>query len=150
MVIQRVQTLYLILAIIMVAVFFFVPFGYMPVNDVADGQSALLALKATEYTGLVVPLVVALVLIAVSVFMYRKLALQKLMIVISSLIITAAVGVVIYILVAGVVDPQPEVAVSVKFGGGGLLLVGAVIALMAAHRAINNDQRLLRSYDRLR
>lgn len=150
MVIQRLQTLYLILAIVMVSVFFYVPFGYTTVADVADGVSVLEPLRAGQFTGLVIPLALTLVLMVVAIFMFKKMPMQKLMVLVSALLTVVSMGVVVYVMVSGFSDTNPQVTMTSVWGGGGLLLVGALIAQLAAYNGISSDQRLLRSYDRLR
>lgn len=150
MVIQRLQTLYLILAIVMVSVFFYVPFGYTTVADVADGVSVLEPLRAGQFTGLVIPLALTLALMVVAIFMFKKMPMQKLMVLVSALLTVVSMGVVVYVMVSGFSDTNPQVTMSSVWGGGGLLLVGALIAQLAAYNGISSDQRLLRSYDRLR
>lgn len=150
MVIQRLQTLYLVLAIVLVSVFFYVPFGYTTVADVADGVSVLEPLRAGQFTGLVVPMALTLVLMAVAIFMFKKMATQKLMVLVSALLTVVSMGVVVYVMVSGFSDTNTQVTMTSVWGGGGLLLVGALIAQMAAYNGISSDQRLLRSYDRLR
>lgn len=150
MVIQRLQTLYLILAIVMVSVFFYVPFGYTTVADVADGVSVLEPLRAGQFTGLVVPMALTLALMVVAIFMFKKMPMQKLMVLVSALLTVVSMGVVVYVMVSGFSDTNPQVTMTSVWGGGGLLLVGALIAQLAAYNGISSDQRLLRSYDRLR
>lgn len=150
MVIQRLQTLYLILAIVMVSVFFYVPFGYTTVADVADGVSVLEPLRAGQFTGLVIPMALTLALMVVAIFMFKKMPMQKLMVLVSALLTIVSMGVVVYVMVSGFSDTNPQVTMTSVWGGGGLLLVGALIAQLAAYNGISSDQRLLRSYDRLR
>ncbi len=150
MVIQRLQTLYLILAIVMVSVFFYVPFGYTTVADVADGVSVLEPLRAGQFTGLVIPMALTLALMVVAIFMFKKMPMQKLMVLVSALLTVVSMGVVVYVMVSGFSDTNPQVTMTSVWGGGGLLLVGALIAQLAAYNGISSDQRLLRSYDRLR
>lgn len=150
MVIQRLQTLYLILAIVMVSVFFYVPFGYTTVADVTDGVSVLEPLRAGQFTGLVIPMALTLALMVVAIFMFKKMPMQKLMVLVSALLTVVSMGVVVYVMVSGFSDTNPQVTMTSVWGGGGLLLVGALIAQLAAYNGISSDQRLLRSYDRLR
>ncbi len=150
MVIQRIQTLFLLLAIACVAAFLFVPFGYWSVAEAHIGKVELLDLVGRNYSALIVPSVVALVLMVVAVFSFKKMAFQKLMIVLSALATVAAAGVVIYIMTRGFVQASPEFDVKAVWSGGGLLLVAALISQIAAYRNICRDQKLLSSYDRLR
>lgn len=147
---QRVQTLFLIIAIGLTVAFFFIPFGYAPVVDEATGQSMLKPLKCSEFIGLIVPSVVSIVLMIVTIFTYRNYPLQKLFAVLSCIALIATVGVVIYAVVSPYIDSNPEVTIATVWGGGGLFLVAAVIAVAAAYHYISRDQRLIRSYDRIR
>ena len=130
--------------------FFYVPFGYTTVADVADGVSVLEPLRAGQFTGLVIPMALTLALMVVAIFMFKKMPMQKLMVLVSALLTVVSMGVVVYVMVSGFSDTNPQVTMTSVWGGGGLLLVGALIAQLAAYNGISSDQRLLRSYDRLR
>ncbi len=147
---QRVQTLFLLIAIGLTIAFFFVPFGYAPVVDAETGQSMLQPLKCTEFIGLIIPSAVSIVLMVVTIFLYRNYPLQKLFAVLSCISIIATIGVVIYAVVSPYIDSNPEVTIATVWGGGGLFLVAALIAVVTAYHYISRDQRLIRSYDRIR
>ena len=53
MVIQRIQTLYLLLAVIVLSVFLFVPFGYTTFAE--GGEAAIDAWRPLDLAGLLVP-----------------------------------------------------------------------------------------------
>lgn len=148
MVIQRLQTLLLVIAIVLGVVFYFVPFGYESLVDGATMQSVVSPLKAIDFIGLIVPVSVALLLMVVAIFMFKKPAPQKLFVVLSALATVAAAGVVIYILSAGAVDTDSAVTARTIWGGGGLILIAMIVAQIYAYRGIVADQKLLRSYER--
>lgn len=148
MVIQRLQTLLLVIAIVLGVVFYFVPFGYESLVDGATMQSVVSPLKAIDFIGLIVPVSVALLLMVVAIFMFKKPAPQKLFVVLSALATAAAAGVVIYILSAGAVDTDSAVTTRTVWGGGGLILIAMIVAQIYAYRGIVADQKLLRSYER--
>ena len=148
MFIQRLQTLLLVIAIVLGVVFYFVPFGYESLVDGATMQSVVSPLKAIDFIGLIVPVSVALLLMVVAIFMFKKPAPQKLFVVLSALATAAAAGVVIYILSAGAVDTDSAVSTRTIWGGGGLILIAMIVAQIYAYRGIVADQKLLRSYDR--
>ncbi|MBD5422599.1 MAG: DUF4293 domain-containing protein [Bacteroides sp.] len=148
--IQRIQTLFLLLAIACVAAFLFVPFGYWSVAEAHAGNIELVDLVGKNYASLILPSVVALVLMVIAVFSFKKMPFQKLMVVLSALATVAAAGVVIYIMTRGFVGESPEFEVKAVWSGGGMLLIAALIAQISAYRNITRDQNLLRSYDRLR
>lgn len=149
--IQRIQTLCLLLAVVLLVVFSFVPFGFCQAVDVATGVAEVESLMATGFIGVILPLAAAVILGVVAICSFKKLALQKSLTIFAALFTLVTIGVVIYVLVSGFMDTNPEVTiVKLSWGGGGLLLVAALIAFLAAIRGISADQRLLRSYDRLR
>ena len=149
MVIQRIQTLMILLAIACVATFLVIPFGYWDV-DLQKTSVDLIELKASAQPAPLVPAIVALAVMFISIFCFKKMPLQKGLVALSAIIVTAMACVVVYIMTRGFVEPNPAISVAPSFGGGGLLLIGALIALIYAYRRISADQRLLRSYDRLR
>lgn len=147
---QRIQTLFLIIAIGLTVAFFFIPFGFAPVIDSTTHQSLLQPLKCTEFIGLIIPSVISILLMAVTIFLYRNYSLQKLFALLSALSLLATIGVVIYAVVSPYVDSNPDVTIATVWGGGGLFLVAALISVYAAYHYICKDQRLIRSYDRIR
>ncbi len=148
--IQRIQTVYLIIAIGLMIAFFFMPFGYTQLADPATGQYKEQALKGIEFLGLIIPTALAILTMVIAVFAYRRIPAQQTLVIAAALFIGACVGVVIYILSAGLHDTNPEVMTRTIWGGGGLLLIAAWFALFGAYRGMAADRKLLRSYDRLR
>lgn len=148
MVIQRLQTLFLILAIACMAVFLFVPFGYWDVDVMSNTN--FVDLKAINFAAFLVPVCVSLLIMLIAIFCFKKMPLQKSLVALSAIIVLAIAGVVIYEMTLGFNDMVPGVTVKPVWGASGLLLVGAFVALIAAYRCISRDQKLLRSYDRLR
>ncbi|MCM1483545.1 MAG: DUF4293 domain-containing protein [Muribaculaceae bacterium] len=148
MVIQRLQTLLLVIAIALAVAFLFIPFGYEYAADMATGQEASRSLCAIDFTGLIVPVAIAILLMVIGIFTFKTPGPQKLCVILSALSTAAAVGVVIYVLSAGAVDSDPSVTIRTVWGGGGLLLVAMLLAQIFAYRGIVSDQKLLRSYDR--
>ena len=148
--IQRIQTVYLIIAIGLMIAFFFMPFGYTQLADPATGQYKEQALKGIEFLGLIIPTALAILTMVIAVFSFRKLQVQQTLVIVGALFIGACVGVVIYVLPAGLYDTNPEVTARTIWGGGGLLLIASWLALFGAYRGMAADRKLLRSYDRLR
>lgn len=149
--IQRIQTLYLIIAIGLMVAFFFVPFGYN--IDTIAAEGALIEQPLTglnQGLSLILPVSLSLLTMVIAVFSFKSLSGQKALIILSALLIGACAGVVIYYLTAGYKDTNPEVAIRTVWGGGGLLLVAALLSLYGAYRGVSADQKLLRSYDRMR
>ena len=148
---QRIQTLYLLLALALMVAFFFVPFGY----NVDTVKSASLAFVPSltglnQGAALIVPISLCLLCILIAIFSFKSLIGQKILIVLSALLVGACIGVVIYLLTAGYRDTNPDISIRTEWGGGGLLLIATLVALWGAYRGVSHDQKLLRSYDRMR
>lgn len=140
MVINRLQTLYLMLAMLLTVLFLFFPYGYLGADE----------LNGVDQAAVLVPCCVAVFIMAVTVFLYKNLPLQKSFVGISALIVLAVVIMLVYLLAdTYAVDGSP-VEVKPRWGFSGLLLIAALISLYGAYRNISADQKLLCSYDRLR
>lgn len=149
--IQRIQSLYLLIAIGLMVAFFFVPFGYNV--DTVVSESAFFEQPLTglnQGISLIIPVSLSLLTMVIALFSFKNLSVQKMLIGLSALIIGACIGIVIYYLTAGYKDTDPDIAIRTVWGGGGLLLVAAELALLGAYRGVSADQKLLRSYDRMR
>lgn len=147
---QRIQTVFLIIAIGFTIAFFFVPFGYAPVVDETTRQFLLQPLKCTEFIELIVPSALSIILMVITIFLFRNYKLQKLFAVLSCISLLVAIGVVIYAIVRPYIDSNPDVTIATVWAGGGLFLVAALIAVATAYHYISRDERLIRSYDRIR
>ena len=149
--INRRQTLFLVLALALMVAFFFVPFGYNV--DTIKSEEMFIEQPLTALNqgiALIAPVALALVCIVAAIFLYKSLSSQKALIVVAALFVGATVGIVVYYLTAGYSDTNPDIAIRTVWGGGGLLLVATLIALIAAWKDITHDQKILRSYERLR
>lgn len=150
--IQRVQTVFLLLAAALVVTFMFVPFGYADFA-VAAGSAEVVreAAHACSEIGLMIPLCCSAVLYVVAIFLYKNLKVQKTVTGFGILMACVAALVTIYVLVAGAISASLNMVVlKTYWGGGGLILVGAIVAGIMAFRGIASDERLLRSYDSIR
>lgn len=136
MVIQRIQTVFLLIAAVCATVFLFIPYGYS-----AGAEGVTVGLKATQAYSLLVPTVLDILLSLVAIFMFKNMKQQKKVATLAALVSVAVVAVVAYLLfcVAGTV-----------IGGAGLLMVAAFICQVMACRSISADIKLLRSIDTLR
>lgn len=150
MVIQRFQTLFLIAAAVLLAVFIFVPFGFS-VIDTPDAAEIVEDWTPLQFLGLWLPTAIGALIYLVAVFCYGNMDFQKTLVWVGFALNLAAIGITVYILAGGFDDfTAGDVITRTKWGGGGLLLVaGALSALLAISR-IKADQRLLRNMDRLR
>lgn len=148
--IQRIQTLLLLLAIGFIVTSFFVPFGYAPVVDELSHKGVLEPLNVSDFSGLVVPAVVSVVLIFIAIFLYKNYKLQKLFTILGAISIVVTLGVEIYAVINPYIGTNPTITVATVWGVGGLFPVGALIADIVAYHYISKDQKLIRSYDRIR
>lgn len=149
--IQRIQSLFILLAIIAVAIFLFIPYGYWDATVAGTFANQYGPLVAKDQPALLVPSIITLVLLVISIFLFKKLPVQKSIVMLSGIIITAMIIVVIYLLCDSYIDKM-DAGVTVKplWGVSIVLLGAALIAIVFAVRGISHDQKLLRSYDRLR
>lgn len=147
--IQRSQTLFILIALGLMIAFLFIPFGYAPILN-ASGEYVVEPIKALDFTGLTIPTAVSIVTLFIAFLSFKNLSTQKIFTVVSALISAACIGVVIYVITAGYVEATPGNIIRSDWGGGGLFLVAAVLAEIAACLGISSDQRKLRSADRLR
>lgn len=133
--IQRIQTVWLLVAIVLLVAFFFVPFGYSLLADESAG------LMAFESFYVYIPVLISGLLSLIAIFLYRKLDLQKSVVIVAMVfaLVAASAGLVSVLCADGA-----------SLGWGLLLPLLAAVAQIAAVRGVAADQRLLRSYDRLR
>ncbi len=140
MVIQRWQSVLLLLAVIAMAVFCCTPLAvYSP--ETAESASSIYAKDAPVL--LTVALLVA-VLMFISIFMYKNLKRQMTVTILSMVLIATTIVTGFFV----IYNAFPG-ADFVVFGGLLLLIISLVLAL-GAYRMMRSDLRKLRSYDRLR
>lgn len=137
MVIQRIQTLMLLLAVILVAVFCFVPFG------VTAGEPAA-SIFVKDAPALLTLNIVIAVLLFITIFMYKNLRQQMRMTILSMVLICVSVVTSLFIISKAYDNATPVLL------GGISLLVFALIFGLLAYRGMRHDHNLLRSTDRLR
>ena len=147
MVIQRIQTLYMLVALVMMAAFaFLTSFSF----DVAgneyvvgtlatgvDGKTSINLLMLC-LNGLVV------VLTAIAIFSYKNLKLQKRLCSIS-IILLIALLISIGVMILGATDEQ-----NLSIDISNVLPVVSLFLLFLAYRGVSRDQRILSDSDRLR
>lgn len=149
MVIQRIQSLFILLAIAAVVLFLFIPFGCW--DEIVNNENTqLISLYGASQTALLVPAIVASVSLIIALFSFKKFSLQKSLIVLNVIIFLAMILVVIYIMCTTFAINSADVQIKPIWSGGGLCLIAGIISLIAAYRAIVRDERSLRSYNRLR
>lgn len=143
MVIQRWQSVWLLIAAILVGVFCFVPMAVLPA-DPAEAASASLVAPLDYPAYFIVNLVVA-VLLFLAIFLFKDTRRQKqvTMICMLLLVVSAATA-------CCVVYGWTTAGGALEWMGSIFLLLGALVFAFLAYRGIRSDERLLRAADRLR
>lgn len=138
--IQRIQTVFLLIAAIFTGIFCFTPFA---INEVAESAEASHIFVKDAPAYLILNIVIAALLLIV-IFMYKNLRQQMRMTILSMVLICASIVTSGFIIYGGFENATPVI-----FGGILLLVVALVFALLA-YRYMRRDHKLLRSMDRIR
>ncbi len=141
MVIQRIQTLFLLLAVGFMILFCLTPFASAEAANAADSFTPVFVKDAPVY--MILNIVIA-VLLFLGIFMFKNLKQQMKVTVASMLLICASIVSFGFLLFVGMPDAH------VIWTGGVLLLVCALVCALFAYRGMKKDHKLLTSYDRLR
>ncbi len=145
--IQRIQSIYLLLAAIVSGVTALVPFSTV---DKAVAESALFrdqVYNASDNAVLLGLIGGAAVFALVAIFLFKNRKTQLLLSLLSMLLIIGLVGFGAFLWTQ---DQASLQGISPNFGIGGALPVVALLFLLLARRSINKDEKLVRSSDRLR
>ena len=141
--IQRIQTVYIFLSIIAMAVFMFVPYG--EIVSVMQQADAMSLYTMTEY-GILVPVCAIIILLLIGLFLYRNLPLQRTVLVISLMLTLAVIATVCFTLFK---EARAE-GIDAHFTVWDILLPIVALLEILGVKGINNDIKLLNSYNRLR
>lgn len=142
--IQRIQTVYIFLAMVAMAIFLIVPYGEI---HFIGSQPVVSEKLYTMYEyGLLIPVAATVLLLIVDIFFYRNMPLQRTVLTISLLLTLCCIAVVCFILFkqARAEDMDADFAV------WDILLPIAVIFEILGLAGIKKDIKLLNSYNRLR
>lgn len=136
MVIQRIQTLYLFVAAVLMAVFCFLPYA-------TGAEPNYLSYNVADTHTLLVLGILDAVLLAIDIFLYKTLKLQIRVATICAVLValTALMSIVITARIDGA---------SLNIWGGIVVPAIALASTWMALRGMNHDRRLLSSADRLR
>jgi hypothetical protein len=153
--IQRIQTIYLLAALILIALCFFIP---VAVISVPDGQIftfdingfRLITQNSSEYINKPVAIFISGLLISLLylliIFSYKNRPLQM-RLCIYTLVFSLGLGFMLYWLLHQV---QKEQGAEIMYKIGMVFPVISAILSFLAYRAIKKDDELVKSYDRLR
>lgn len=140
MVLQRWQSVFLLIGAVLMVLFCIFPFASVTVGE----QTVMIA--ANDYPVYLVLNVLIALLLLIAIFLYRNLKRQRLVTVVSMVLIIASAvtgGLVLY----GPAAPEGVVRIAT---GSAVLLAAALFMAIAARRGISRDQKTLSSYDRIR
>ena len=150
--IQRIQTIYLLLSIICLGLVFAFPFATYPIGEntfefnvfgfEVEGSNQI---KFPFYAS--VALSIGLSLFTIAQFKKRTLQLKLGRFNYLTILITLALS---FINVRTIEDLFPEMEIQINFGIGLFLPVASLAFLFLANRAIKNDEKLIKSIDRIR
>lgn len=144
MVIQRWQTVWLLIAAVLMAVFCFVPMAYVTGEQLSP-DSATFIMPAQMPVLMAVGILTAL-LFAVAVFMYKNTSRQRTMTLVAMLLTAATIAAEAILIFGWDSAAYGEI----HWMGSVFLLVGAILFALLAYRGIRHDENLLRAADRLR
>lgn len=142
--IQRIQTVYIFLAIVAMAIFMVVPYGEV----VALGSTPVVSqplYTMAEY-GILIPVAAIIILLLVDMFMYRNMPLQRTVLVISLMITLAVIATVCFALFK---EARAD-GMDAHFSVWDILLPVAAFFEILGIKGIMKDIKLLNSYNRLR
>lgn len=136
--IQRIQTVYLIIAVILIGLFCVSTLGTTASED------TITQIMVKDYPVLLIVGIVTAVLLLINVFLYRNIQLQKRVTLISMLLMVT-LGVAAIFVIFGRV-PGAEI----MWVGGVLILIGAMLFALLAYNGMKRDEKKLRDSDRIR
>lgn len=139
MVIQRIQSLMLLVAVILTALFCLTPFAHIPADD-----GSMTAVFVRDAPVLLTVNILIAVLLFLVIFLYKNLRLQMRMTILSLVLLCASIVTCGFIMFARLPEAEPVLL------GGVLLLVLAAAFAVLAYRGMAADRRRLSAADRLR
>ena len=158
--IQRVQTLYLLLATIFTGLLLFVPLASSDISNmhadltawgiyVTDMTNNGLITQVLSHSWFGILLTVTTLLPFATIFLYKNRKRQMLLCIVEIILLAVSAGLLIYlqqtdILIEGMAQPK-----FVLFSQSGLLLL-SIVSVWIARRRIAKDEALVRSLDRIR
>jgi hypothetical protein len=147
--IQRKQTLFLLFAVIAIAICLFLPIASiaaMVYNLGVVGEAGMQI--STTCVPLFLLLAVSAIIALVNIFLYKNLKLQKSLCTLAMLF--AGLWYVDYIVMFMGLIPVPEAEGTMKFQFAACLPLVAIIFEWMAMKGVNDDIKLLRAADRIR
>jgi hypothetical protein len=153
--IQRIQSLYLLLAAIAISMVFFIPLAQLVVNDefyftfmyrglyqVKTGEE-ILSVASLPLAAL---FAISLLISLITIFLYKKRGLQMRLCIINILLLIGSTGVIYYYVAAAFKNFEA----TVSYGISAIMPIIAAILTYLAYRGVRKDELLIISMDRIR
>ena len=151
--IQRIQSLFLLLALVCMAIFYFVPFGSLEMqaeNGITDVAMGLYGVDFGEehYSTLPLLILVSLVVVVLvaTIFLYRHRLLQIRICIFNTILALGSSGLAFFFLYQASEKFETDYHTSILV----VLPIVAAIFIVLAIRGIAKDEALVRSIDRIR
>ena len=149
--IQRIQTIFLLLVVGLLIAFNFIPYWQSEAADITlwsygyeITQGENIVLEFGLYTAVAILSGVGVIIAIIEIFMFKNRVLQMMMSVINSFVLMMTIG-----LMAFFIFEIQQVTIG-KFEPGAFLLTMAMVMNIFARRFIQKDENLVRSVDRIR
>ncbi|MCF6359134.1 MAG: DUF4293 domain-containing protein [Cyclobacteriaceae bacterium] len=149
--IQRIQTIFLFLVVVLLITFNFLPYWQSNAEDITlfsygyqftNGEN--LVLEFGLYTAVAVLSSIGALVALIEIFMHKNRMLQMMMSVINSFIMMITIGLMAYFIY------ELQKSTPGKFEPGSFTLAMAMFMNILARRFIQKDENLVRSVDRIR
>ncbi len=149
--IQRIQTIFLFLVVVLLITFNFLPYWQSNTEDITlfsygyqftEGEH--MVLEFGLYTAVAVLSGIGALVALIEIFMYKNRMLQMMMSVINSFIMMITIGLMAYFIY------ELQKSTPGKFEPGSFTLAMAMFMNILARRFIQKDENLVRSVDRIR
>lgn len=142
--IQRIQSIFLLLAAAALLGLFGLPFASTAEPVTASALFADQTYNILDHTALTALFIIAAVVCLLSIFLFNNRKLQM------RLSLLGIFGAIAGLIVAGVLYSQDAAGQTAQLGVGFGLPVVSVILTLLAYRNIKKDEKLVKSMDRLR
>lgn len=136
--IQRIQTVYLIITIILIGMFCTSSLGSLTVEE------SITQIMVKDYPVLLIVGIATAVLLLINIFLFKNLQLQKRVTLISMLLMATLCVSALFIIYGAVPGAQ------MLWVGGVLILIGAMLFALLAYNGMKKDEKKLRDSDRIR
>lgn len=153
--IQRIQSLYLLLALAAVGTLFFIPIAELLINKEytfifkhsglfeVQGKKEILSVSSLPLMSL---FIINMFLSFVTIFLYKNRLLQLRVCVINMILLLGSLGIIYYYIAVAFSDFEAIVSYSIS----AIMPLIAAILTWLAFRAIKKDEKLVKSMDRIR